>query len=88
MDGEQSFAVSFPKVPLTEYIVVTKRICDEFSENTIGKDCTEIYQKTKGILQHFKNNKGHTCSITKEEKEAIKPSGKMPLTWSLQQTRE
>ena len=54
MDGEQSllqkgpkFAVSSPKVPLTEYIAVTKRICDELGKNTTGKDCTEIYQKTK-----------------------------------------
>ena len=45
-DGEQSllqkgpkFAVSSSKVPLTEYIAVTKRICDELSENTVGKDC-------------------------------------------------
>ena len=26
-------------MPLTEYIVVTKRICDELGENTTGKDC-------------------------------------------------
>ena len=38
-DGEQSllqkdpkFAVNSPKVPLTEYIAVTKRICDELGE--------------------------------------------------------
>ena len=62
MDGEQSllqkdpkFAVSSYKVPLTEYIAVTKRICNELDENTTGKDCTEIYQKTKEILQHYKN---------------------------------
>ena len=79
MDGEQSllqkgprFAVSSPKVPLTEYIAVTKRICNELGENSIGKDCTEIYQKTKEILQHYKNKKGHTCNITKEEWESIK----------------
>ena len=41
------FAVSSSKVPLTEYIAVTKRICNELSENTAGRDCTEIYQKTK-----------------------------------------
>ena len=77
-DGEQSllqkgpkFAVSSSRVPLTEYIAVTKRICDELGENTTGKDCTEIYQKTKEILQHYKK-KSHTCNITKEEREAIK----------------
>ena len=78
-DGEQSilqkgpkFAVSSSKVPITEYITVTKRICDELGENTTGKDCTEIYQKTKEVLQHFKEKKGPTCNITRQEKEAIK----------------
>ena len=66
------FAVSSSKVPLTEYIAVTKRICDELSENTVGRDCTEIYQKTKDVLQHFKEKKGPTCNTTKEEWEAIK----------------
>ena len=77
-DGEQSllqkgpkFAVSSSRVPLTEYIAVTKRICDELGENTTGKDCTEIYQKTKEILQHYQKKKSHTCNITKEEREAI-----------------
>ena len=78
-DAEQSllqkgpkFAVSSSKVPLTEYIAFTKRICDELGENTVGKDCTEIYQKTKEVLQHFKDKKGPTCSTTKEEWEVIK----------------
>ena len=66
------FAVSSSKVPLTEYIAVTKRICNELSENTVGKDCTEIYQKTKEVLQHFKEKKGHTHNTTKEELEASK----------------
>ena len=71
-NGEQSllqkgpkFAVSSSKVPLTKYIAVTKRICDELGENTVGKDCTEIYQKTKEVLQHFKEKKGHTHNTTK-----------------------
>ena len=64
--------MSSPKVPLTEYVTVTKIICDKLSENTTGKDCTEIYPKTKEILQHYKNKKGHTCNITKKEQEAIK----------------
>ena len=79
MDQEQSslqkgpkFVVSSPKVCLTEYVDVTKRICNELGENTTGKDCTEIYQKTKEILQHYKNKKGHTHNITKKEWEAIK----------------
>ena len=59
-------------MPLTEYIAVTKRICDELGENTTGKDCTEIYQKTKEILHCYKKKKSFTRNITKEEKEAIK----------------
>ena len=66
------FAVSSSKVPITKYIAVTKRICDELGENTTGKDCTEIYQKTKEVLQHFKEKKGPARNITKQEKEAIK----------------
>ena len=65
-DAEQSllqkgpkFAVSSPKVPLTEYITVTKCICNELGENTEGKDCTEIYQKTKEILQCYKDKISH-----------------------------
>ena len=64
-DGEQSllqkgpkFAVSSPQLPLSEYIAVTKRICDELGENTTGKDCTDIYQKTKEIVQHYKKQEG------------------------------
>ena len=79
-DGEQSLlqkgpkftTVSSSRVPLTDYTAVTKRICDELGENTTGKDCTEIYQKTKEILQHYKKKKSHTHNITKEEREAIK----------------
>ena len=77
-DGEQSllqkgpkFTVSSSKVPLSEYIASTKRICDELGENTVGKNCTDIYQKTKEVLQHFKGKKGQNCNITKEEWEAI-----------------
>ena len=66
------FAVSSSRVPLTEYIAVTKRICNELGENTTGKDCTEIYQRTKEILQHYKKKKSFTHNITNEEKEAIK----------------
>ena len=32
----------------------------------------EIYQKTKEVLQHFKEKKGLGHNITKQEKEAIK----------------
>ena len=45
------FTVSTPKVPFTEYIAVTKQICDRLGENTDGVDCSEYYQKTKDLLQ-------------------------------------
>ena len=57
-------------MPLTEYIAVTKRIYDELGENTAGRDCTEIYQKTKEVLQHFKDKKGPTCNTTRKERES------------------
>ena len=78
-DGKQSlpqigpkFAVSSSRVPLTKYTAVTKNICYELAENTTGKDCTEIYQKTKEILQRSQKKKSHIRNITKEEREAIK----------------
>ena len=48
------FAVTSPKVPLTEYIAVTKQIFDKLGENTDGVDCSEYYQKTKYLLQDYK----------------------------------
>ena len=48
------FTVSTPKVPVTDYIAVTKQICDRFGENTNGVDCSEYYQKTKALLQDYK----------------------------------
>ena len=60
-------------MPITEYIAVTKRICDELGENTTGKDCTEIYQKTKGSSTTLQGQEGGPLhNITKQEKEAIK----------------
>ena len=71
------FTVSTPKVPVTEYIAVTKQIYDRLGENTDGVDCSEYYQKTKDLLQvcipakHLQNGKGghqnpqgrqHMCS--------------------------
>ena len=78
------FAVSSSKVPLTKYIAATKRICDELGENTVGKDCTDIYQNTKEVPQHFKDRRGTTA---KRSGRPSNPSGKTPPIWSLQQTR-
>ena len=66
------FAVTSPKVPFTEYIVVTKQICDRLGENTDGVDCSEYYRKTKDVLQDYKNKHASHPNITKEEREAIK----------------
>ena len=88
-NGEQSllqkgpkFAVSSSKVPLTEYIAVTKRICDELGENTAGRDCTEIYQKNQRSSttlqgQEGANSQHHQKGIGRPSK----PSGKTPPMW-------
>ena len=92
--GEQSllqegpkFAVSSSKVPLTEYIAVTKRICDELGENTDGKDCTEIYQKPKKFYNTSRTRRGPLTTSPNRRRRPSKPSGKTPLEWYLQQTR-
>ena len=59
-------------MPFTEYIAVTKQICDRLGENTDGVDCSEYYQKTKDLLQDYKNKYASHPNITKEEREAIK----------------
>ena len=59
-------------MPFTEYIAVTKQICDILGKNTDGVDCSEYYQKTKDLLQDFKNKCASHPNITKEEREAIK----------------
>ena len=66
------FAVSTPKVPVTEYIAVTKQICDRLGENTDGVDCSEYYQKTKDLLQDYKGKCASHPNISKMEREAIK----------------
>ena len=66
------FAVSTPEVPVTEYIAVTKQICDRLGENTDGVDCSEYYQKTKDLLQDYKGKCASHPNISKMEREAIK----------------
>ena len=66
------FTVSTPKVPVTEYIAVTKQICDRLGENTDGVDCSEYYQKTKDLLQDYKGKCASHPNISKMEREAIK----------------
>ena len=65
------FAISTPKVPVTEYIAVTKQICDRLGENTDGVDCSEYYQKTKDLLQDYKGKHASHPNISKMEREAI-----------------
>ena len=66
------FAVSTPKVPITEYIAVTKQICDKLGENTEGVDCSEYYQKTKDLLQDYTRKRAAHPNISKMERDAIK----------------
>ena len=87
-DGEQSllqkgpkFAVSSSKVPLMEYIAVTKRICDELSENTAGKDCTESTRKPKKFYNTSRARRGPLKTSPKRRRRPSKPSGKTPLEW-------
>ena len=66
------FTVTSPKVPFTEYIAVSKQICDRLGENTDGVDCSEYYQKTKDLLQDYKQKQASHPNITEEERGAIK----------------
>ena len=66
------FTVTTPKVPFTEYIAVTKQICDRLTDNTEGVDCSEYYQNTKDLLQDYKGKHASHPNISKEEREAIK----------------
>ena len=73
------FAVTTPKVPFTEYIAVTKQICDRLGENTEGVDCSKYYQKTKDLLQDYKTraNVHPTPTSPKRKGRPSKPSKKM-----------
>ena len=59
-------------MPVTEYIAVTKQICDRLGENTDEVDCSEYYQKTKDPLQDYKGKPASHPNISKMESEAIK----------------
>ena len=66
------FAVSTPNVPITEYIAVTKQICDKLGENTEGVDCSEYYQKTKDLLQDYTRKRAAHPNLSKMERDAIR----------------
>ena len=77
-DGEQSllqkgpkFAVSSPKVPVTEYIAVTKRICNELDENATGKEYRNL-PKNQGDPTTLQEQEGVHLQHHQKEKEAIK----------------
>ena len=59
-------------MPVTEYIAITKQICDRLGENTDGVDRSEYYQKTKDLLQDYKGKCVSHPNISKMEREAIK----------------
>ena len=59
-------------MPVTEYIAVTKQICNRLGPNTDGVDCCEYYQKTKDPLQDYKGKHASHPNISKMEREAIK----------------
>ena len=66
-------------MPLTEYIAVTKRICDELGENTTGKDCTEIYQKTRDLTALQKEEIIHSQHHQRGEGGHQNPEGRCLL---------
>ena len=64
-NGEQSIlqkgpksAVSSSKVPITEYIAVTKRICDELGENTLGRIVQKFTKKPKKSYNTSRRRRG------------------------------
>ena len=78
-DGEQSllqkgpkFTVSSSKVPLTEYIAVTKRICDELSENTAGRGLHRNLPKNQGSSTTLQGKEGPLTTPPERKREAIK----------------
>ena len=52
------FAVSSSKVPLTEYIAATKRICDELGENTVGKGLYRYLPKIQRSTSTLQGQEG------------------------------
>ena len=64
--------MSTPNVPITQYIAVTKQICDKLGENTEGVDCSEYYQKTKDLLQDYTRKRAAHPNLSKMERDAIK----------------
>ena len=95
-DGEQSllqkgpkFAVSSSKVPLTEYIAVTKRICDELgAKNLLGRTVQKSTRKPKKFYNTSRTRRGLLATSPNRRRRPSKPSGKTPPEWYSQQTRE
>ena len=73
------FAVTSPKVPFTEYIVVTKQICDRLGENTDGVNCSEYHQKTKNLLQDYKQKHASCPNITRGKGGHQNPQGRQHM---------
>ena len=88
-NGEQSllqkgpkFAVSSSKVPLMEYIAVTKQICDELGENTTGRglyrnlpenqrSSTTLQGQEGANSQHHQKGKGGQSKTLREDSSHV-----------------
>ena len=74
------FAVSSSKVPITEYIAVTKRICDELGENTIGEGLYRNLPKNqRSPTNTSRKRRGRLATSPNKRRRPSKPSGKTPL---------
>ena len=84
-NGEQSilqkgpkFAVSSSKVPITEYIAVTKRICDELGETPLGKTVQKFTRKPRKFYNTSRTRRGPPTTSPSRRRRLSKPSGKTP----------
>ena len=74
--------MSSSKVPLTEYIVVTKRICDELGENTAGRGLYRtLPEKPKKFYNTSRTRRGQLTTPPERNGRPSKPSGKTPPMW-------
>ena len=88
-DGEQSllqkgpkFAVSSSRVPLTEYIAVTKESVMSLVRTLLVRTVQRSTKKLKRSCTATKRRNPSLKTSPKRRGRPSKPSGKMPLEWS------
>ena len=74
------FAVSSSKLPITEYIAVTKRICDELGgKHHWGRIVQKFTKKPKKSYNTSRRRRGQPATSPSKRRRPSKPSGKTPL---------